>query len=449
MIQLALWSLLAVQDEVKPVERGTLTLSMDAEGTFEAVEPFEVRLKLKAYLGELVITSTVGNGAGVRQGATVLGLDTAELQRQIDAAQSDLAVARATLEKAQKDAALQEKSDALALATAEQELKNAEAAVKYWETLDGPHMLKNIDIGLSYSRDSVADQEEELEQLRKMYKSEELTTETSEIVVKRALRALERGRVSLKMAEEAAARQKEHEYPNAARRVKQGLEYATTSLGLVKNAQALGKISREAELGRAKAAVAAAEERAAKLASDLEALTVKAPFDGTLVHAAGTDPHALQLGERVMASQVLATVYRPGKMKLVVDVPESQLAWVGPGMKAEVTATSQPGKVIEGKTRNRSVARAASQNYTVEVELPDVDAALAPGMKASVHIDAGERKDALLVPSTAVSKNRVWVRGTDGVDSERAVVVGDTDGAKTVIVSGLKEGESVLVTAKK
>lgn len=434
-----------VQD-VEEVKKGDLTLAVDAEGVFEAVDPFEVRMRLKAYAGELTIVSAAACGEPVRQGDVLLQLDAADLRKQIEAAESDLKLARAALAKSEKEATLQERADALAREAAELEVKNGEAAVKYWESTDGPGLLKTLELALLMSRDGVADQQEELDQLRKMYKSEELTNETSEIVVKRAVRALERSRERLKIEEASVKKQKEFDYPNAARKVTQALDAAKLALDLLLNAQALGKAMRESEAFKSRAAVAQAEEHLGKLKVDFDALTVKAPFDGVVWTSA--DPKTLRAGEKVQAQTVLMTLCRPGELELSVDLPESQLFWVRAGLKAAVSPATAPESVMEGTARAPSAVRSAAQNFPMVVDLPAVDARFVPGMKASIHVEIETLRGVLTVPATAVSHGRVWVRSGD-VDEERKVAIGKSNGTRTEIKSGLAEGEQVLVTAKK
>ena len=58
------------------VKRGSLKLNVSAAGAFEPVDPFEVRLRFKAYKGELNIVSAAAIGADVEKGDTILQIDT-------------------------------------------------------------------------------------------------------------------------------------------------------------------------------------------------------------------------------------------------------------------------------------------------------------------------------------------------------------------------------------
>lgn len=70
------------------------------------------------------------------------------------------------------------------------------------------------------------------------------------------------------------------------------------------------------------------------------------------------------------------------------------------------------------------------------------------GLKQTMTIDGGKAKNALVVPVTAVrglvSAGTVWILGKDGIEEQRAVRLGLTDGKIVEVRSGLKAGDRVL-----
>jgi membrane fusion protein (multidrug efflux system) len=74
---------------------------------------------------------------------------------------------------------------------------------------------------------------------------------------------------------------------------------------------------------------------------------------------------------------------------------------------------------------------------------------LRPGMFARARIDLGTRKDCLEVPERAVvelqGKTFLWFVGDDGLANQREVTVGEQNGAKLLVVQGLKVGDRVIV----
>src|SRR5689334_20053753 len=90
-------------EEAVAAEKGNLTPVYELEATYEATETAEVKLRLEAYQGELSVQKVAAAGDLVKKGDVLLALDRAGIDRQIAAAENDLRVARATLDKAQSD----------------------------------------------------------------------------------------------------------------------------------------------------------------------------------------------------------------------------------------------------------------------------------------------------------------------------------------------------------
>ena len=81
--------------------------------------------------------------------------------------------------------------------------------------------------------------------------------------------------------------------------------------------------------------------------------------------------------------------------------------------------------------------------FVTTIDLENADARLIPGMKATVVIDAGKVKDALLLPLSSVVGGKVKMKQENDKVVEKAVKVGKTDGKMVQILSGLNEGDEV------
>jgi multidrug efflux pump subunit AcrA (membrane-fusion protein) len=194
------------------------------------------------------------------------------------------------------------------------------------------------------------------------------------------------------------------------------------------------------------------------LKSDLESMTVHAPFDGVVYYGQlsqgswqNANPRSLRVGEKLSSAQVIMTLVQPGKHKLIVDVPEAKLSWIKPGAPARVVPVALPDAASDGKCAEAAPSgqpKDGGQAFQTSIELASVDARLAPGMKATARIDAGSATDVLVVPVSAVHKGRVKLY-RDGKDEWHDVVVGRSDGELVEIRSGLSEGDHVLTKAEK
>jgi multidrug efflux pump subunit AcrA (membrane-fusion protein) len=439
------------------VRRGELKLLIETTGTFEPAEPFEVRIRPKAYHGELIVAAAVASGAQVAKGDVILEIDSTSLKRQLATAENEQQTARANLEKAQADVTQGEAADQLALRMQETEAKNAVGGLRWWDQVDGKHMLLNAEVSLKNANDQVGDQEDELDQLRKMYKSEELTNATADIVVKRALRQLERAKIMRGIAEERLEKVKNNDHANAREKVAFAVEQHAQALERLKTAQAQAGAHREAAVASAKIALEAADEKLAHLKHDLEQFTARAPESmtvlyGNLVNGAwqNNNPRSLRVGDKVPPHQTVMIAFVPGKLRVAADIQESKLLWFAPGTKATVTPSAIAQTAMTGTcgAPPPSVVHGA-QSFAVPIELRQIDPRIAPGMKATVTIDAGRSEPVLLVPNSAVKDRKVWMRQPDGSEKAVEITIGRQDAEFTEVTAGLSEGDEVLKDAKK
>jgi len=258
------------------VKSDKLSFLVNGDGTFVPEEPFEVRLKFEAHSGQLIIVHAAGNRAEVKKGDPLLELDPFYINREVTSAENDLTAARATLAKAESDSVLGEQADTLSMRIQLQETKNAEASVKWWEQVDGPHMLTSAELIVKLSKANVEDQEDELDQLKKMYKGEDLTSQTADIVLKRSIRSLDVSKTMLKMTEERTEKTETHSYPIARQAVLDALEQSKQRLEMLKTTQALSAVLRKTSLSTVRMLATAAEKKYADLKKDQALFAIKA-----------------------------------------------------------------------------------------------------------------------------------------------------------------------------
>jgi RND family efflux transporter MFP subunit len=444
-------------EEAVAAKKGDLTPVYELEATYESVESGELKLKLEAYQGDLTLLKVAAAGDLVKKGDVLLSLDHAPIDKQIAALEHDLKVARATHEKSQADLELGARGETLALTQAETAFKDAATNLKSFEEVEGKHMVAAVELNVKFIEDALRDQTEELAQLEKMYKSEELTNATSEIVVRRAKRNIERTKLAIEMGQAELANVKTVKYPQQRQSLAHQIETTKVALETLKAAQNLSRVQREVEAAKAKTNLAQLEEQMAKLKRDLEIFNLRAPIDGRLYygqfqHGAWTSEAVTPLlvaGEKLQAGQVLLTVCAPG-IRARADLAEADYFDVTPGLDASVVPTASPEAKSEGTVRTKSMVGAMkgpAASYEVRIDFKQPPADLLPGMKGKATVRGKELKDVVLVPSTAVAaangKCTLTVCSKDGKTSTREVTVGKSDGKMTQIKTGLEAGEKV------
>src|SRR5688572_26504949 len=150
---------------VHTVKKGKLNLEVQSDVTLQPLDPYELKLKLKQYAGPLTIVSVAPPNAAVNAGDPLLELEKRQITCELETAKNAVAGAKAALAKAEADQELGTKADALALRVHEDAVKNAEQALAWHDKVDGPQMLKGVELGVLNAKHNVEDQDDELEQL--------------------------------------------------------------------------------------------------------------------------------------------------------------------------------------------------------------------------------------------------------------------------------------------
>jgi HlyD family secretion protein len=202
----------------------------------------------------------------------------------------------------------------------------------------------------------------------------------------------------------------------------------------------------DVEVAQAKVVSAQADLEEAQAA--LEAATMVAPFDGTVISVGA------EKGDLVSSSDIIVTLADLTNLRVRAIVDETDISNVEIGQEVEATFDAFPGLSFLGQVLEVPLQGTLSQNvltYEVPVSLEGAeDVALKTGMTANLSIVVGRRENALLVPALAVQQseegNVVMVQDTpQGTAVATPVQVGLSDGTYVEIVSGLIEGDQVVV----
>ena len=125
---------------------------------------------------------------------------------------------------------------------------------------------------------------------------------------------------------------------------------------------------------------------------------------------------------------------------------------VSKGDKVSLTVDAIPGRTFSGSVvRVYPVIDPTSHTFNVEVHVANTDRAIRPGMYARVTVTFGVNSS-IVLPDTAVLKQQgsgvrtVFVLNSDNTVESRIVTLGLHFDGNYEILSGLEEGETVVVT---
>jgi Cu(I)/Ag(I) efflux system membrane fusion protein len=158
-------------------------------------------------------------------------------------------------------------------------------------------------------------------------------------------------------------------------------------------------------------------------------------------------------GMFVTPGEALFTIVDLSAVWVMVDIYEHQIAWVRPGLSAEVTSPAYPGRTWEAKVDfvyPEVHPKARTLRARVEVRNPEEQ--LLPNMFVDVVIYGGPSHDVLIVPREAliVTGERETVIEADGDGRFTPVEVrtGMGHGEGVEVLSGLEEGDTVVVSGQ-
>lgn len=197
------------------------------------------------------------------------------------------------------------------------------------------------------------------------------------------------------------------------RREQLGRKGAASAEDLAEARAAAGAARADLALAQAEAAAAKAEWESAR--ARLGYTRLGAEVEGMVVG----EVHA-RAGDAVAVGDPIVTLVRPHPLRAVVRVSESDHRFVREGLKARLTTSAWPEQVFEARLRHAAAAYdEATRLRTLELEVPNPDGKLAPGMFAGVELDIESRADATVVPLAALTR-RESVEGVFGVKDETA-----------------------------
>jgi multidrug resistance efflux pump/beta-lactamase regulating signal transducer with metallopeptidase domain len=155
--------------------------------------------------------------------------------------------------------------------------------------------------------------------------------------------------------------------------------------------ECLAKVARaEAEVQVAEARVAVADADLQRTQALLHAAQISAPFDGVVTHRAVDTGMFIPAAGQANAKPLL-TVARTDIVRIVVQVPESSIAEIRTGARATVRIDALPNKQFEAKvSRFARALEPATRTMRVEIDLPNPDGLLLPGMTGVVSFRSGK-----------------------------------------------------------
>jgi len=220
-----------------------------------------------------------------------------------------------------------------------------------------------------------------------------------------------------------------------------------------------GGANSPADLEVAEARAKQTEALAANIRATIAKKTIRAPFDGRVAMK------QVERGQVVSPGTPVATLQSVDPIYAEVALPQQALADLKTGQAVTMRVDSFPGRTWQGEISSvNSEVDPATRNIRVRATFPNRDGVLRAGLFVKVEVSALGERHVLVIPTTAVvyapygdsvfvldekkSEEKTAARKTGElpmlVAQPRFVRLGDRRGDLVSVLSGLKEGETVV-----
>ena len=199
-----------------------------------------------------------------------------------------------------------------------------------------------------------------------------------------------------------------------------------------------------AELDRTRTELRAAQAAVGRAQAQRDYNQLLAPADGIVLRRDG------EPGQFIAPGQAVLTLACCAPLRVSAEVDEEDIPRVVVGQKVTLRTDALPERLFDGEVAEITPkGDPVSRSYRVRIRLagaPAVDAGpLRTGMTMDANVIVSRRENVLLVPSRALKGNAIWVLEEERL-RRREVRKGVTGSERTEIVSGLAEGERVVLS---
>ena len=419
-----------------PVEQTNLIVTVSANGTVEPEKLVNVSPKRSGILQQLL----VAEGDYLTKGQAIAKMDDAELEGQLIEAKGKLAQAEANLRK-------------LIAGNRPQEIAQAEAKLEQLEANLNKLITGNRSQEIAQAQARLDSAKANYEQAKDDFERNQLLQNEGAI----SIRVLTEKRAVYDSAKAAVAEAREE-----LSLLKEGTrtEEIAQARAEVKSQQhtldLLKEGTRQEEIDQARAEVLSAKGVLQNIQTQIDDTVVRAPFNG-LVSMKYADPGAFVTpttsGSSVDSATSSSILSLASENQVVANIAEKNIAKIKLNQPVSIVADAYPGKTFPGRVTQIATQATVEQNVTsfeVKVALTGEEAKqLLAGMNVSLEFQVGELKNALTVPTIAVTNQNnttgVFVGAPNQPPRFVPITTGVTVNDRTEVKSGLDGTEHILV----
>ena len=432
------------------------------DAVFEASEVTPIQAKPKAWM-EMTVLEAVAHGARVKAGDPLVRLDLDKLRDQVSDLEQDQPATAAALKLATAELENLKQTTPLKLEVARRSQRTAGEDLTYFEKTGRTAKGKAIEYKLKSAQQHLDNEAEELHQLEKMYKADDLVEESEEIILKRQKFAVEYAQYTLADTKRAAEWDLKTVIPREEELFKAQKRDQDLALALAEETLPGNLAKKQFEVEKLTRDQKKSTKRLADLRSDLEHLTLRAPVAGIVYYgtpaagkwtSAGAMASKLAPGGKLAPLEVFMTIVNADKLILKATTTEANLSQFKAGMEGTATLVSQPDQKFDVRIEEIGLVPSVSGGFEVKLAVTGkLPTPVMPGMNCKVSFTKSAKKNALQVPEEAVftegDRRYVWILKADGQREKHAVKTGVTAGKMVQVTDGVAVGDKLQLAPAK
>lgn len=406
------------------------------------------------------ILEILPHGSKVSKGQVLVRFDDESYLKKLRDAESAAKAGKLTMANAEADFVSAEKYLPMQMQSTKIKAEEAAEAWDYFRNTRRNNEITEANLGLRQSELRLDSEREELAQLEKMYKADDLTENTEEIILKRQRETVKAVEIMLEITKMGHKRKLEIILPREA--VSLEREAQSSAIALKENEQ---NLPRNLELKRialedARVNAKRSADALAALQAEKDLFVLKAPADGYFYYgtmqegrwSTGEPVKALVSNAPVAPKRPFAVlVPADAKLRMETTVDEATVRLIKADQKGFATMTGQSETSFPVSVTSVAATPGVDGRYRVilTAEYPQ-DLPVVAGMTASAQVTAYQAKSVITVPAKALRSNgeggwEVELQENEKTVKKITVKRGKTWGEKVEILSGLEKDQTIIV----
>ncbi|MEE2937156.1 MAG: HlyD family efflux transporter periplasmic adaptor subunit [Planctomycetota bacterium] len=362
------------QDEIDSASDTKNSEAVTVTGVLEAIVAHELTPDGEQ-IDAWVLKRILPHGSVVEKGDPVVWFNTKSAEKKLKAAETELRLAKLALEDDEFKHRQFLSTQRLDQEAAARAVKKARQDHDHFVQIDRPRMTRTAKYNIESSMASLENAKEELHQLEQMYKEDDLTEESEEIVLKRAKRAVDSAEYRLEGTKIASEQMLKRGIAEQAAQQVESLARAELTHQQNVRDLASARPKREIEIAKTRAAFQEQEKQLEELRAERRRAVINSPINGVVLHGKlnrgriSDKASVLDADSNVNAEQVIATVVDTTKLQIRVDLAEANLSRLQVGQNCSVSVAAVPAFTGQGVVKSVSRVPYAGTKYDCVVAL--------------------------------------------------------------------------------